>query len=124
MGVLCCAGRELPVDAMTRSTVLIAHRGWSNRFPENSVPSIAAAIPSLEQLVEIVDLVDQRHRTHSPLARKRLAPAELVKDVVHRPVDRQHIIGDVHVAVIVDPFRPDGVAMLIEGSVYFHGGGV
>lgn len=46
-----CRGH--PPIAMERHQLLIAHRGWSTRFPENSVPSIAAALSAGADEVEI-----------------------------------------------------------------------
>lgn len=45
--------RGHPPISMERHQLLIAHRGWSTRFPENSVPSIAAALSAGADEIEI-----------------------------------------------------------------------
>src|SRR3546814_6001026 len=46
---------------------------------------------------------------------------EIVEQGVGRIVEGQHVIGHVHVTVVVDPLRADDVAIKLERRGYFHG---
>jgi hypothetical protein len=82
---------------------------------------IEDGIPN-SQFAEVADVTFEREARDPVRLPVRFVEPHVVEPHVRRPVERDHVVAEIHVLIFVDPFGAHAVAALAEGSGHsvFH----